>query len=103
MLVLLHPPFLRFAGSHNDRVPLELCYASEYLQDFKIEHVVVNADYIGSGAYIPWSHLLHNFEGFMDGVDGRSPLYSEVLEKVMQYRRWWPGMRISYGWRSRGQ
>src|SRR3972149_984998 len=86
MIVLLHPPFFRFAGSHNDRVPMELAYASEYLADFDIEHKVVNADYVGSNSYIPWSELLHNFDGFMDGVDGRAPLYSEVMEKVMQYR-----------------
>ena len=85
MIVLLFAPFLRFVGSHNDRLPLECCYASTELERRGIEHVVINADATGSDVYIPWSELFHNFPYFMDGIDGRSPIYSEVLERVMSY------------------
>lgn len=85
MIVLLHPPFFRCAGSHNDRIPMELAYASEYLDEFKHEHVILNGDYVGTKSYVPWTDLFHNFEYFMSAVDGRSSLYSEIFEKVMQY------------------
>lgn len=31
-VVLLQTPFFKAAGSHNNRVGLELCYASRYLE-----------------------------------------------------------------------
>lgn len=85
MIVLLQPPFLRCAGSHNDRAPLELCYASACLQAAGIEHVVLNADSTGTPAHVPWRQLYDQFELFKDAVDGRSTLYSETFERVMQY------------------
>lgn len=85
MIVLLQPPFLRCAGSHNDRAPLELCYASAYLTAAGAEHVVLNADATGTSAYVPWRRVFEQFELFKDAVDGRSPVYSETFERVMQY------------------
>lgn len=85
MIVLLQPPFLRCAGSHNDRAPLELCYASTALQAAGIEHVVLNADATGTPAHVPWRRLFDQFELFQDAVDGWSALYSETFERVMQY------------------
>jgi len=81
MIGLLSPPFFRFAGSHNDRVPMEFAYASEYLEEFGIEHVVVNSDYVGSKSYVPWSDLLHNFGGFMGGEALFAPSVSVYLPR----------------------
>jgi len=79
MIVLLQPPFFRCAGSHNDRVLLELCYASRFLEDAGIEHVVVNADYLGSTVYHPWRLLFENQDHFIAACDGRSPLIDEAV------------------------
>lgn len=87
MIVLLQPPFFRLAGSHNDRLNLNLAYASTFLTDANIDHVVVNADWAGSTSYVPWRDLFFEHDRFwMRACDGDSPLYAETLEMVMQYR-----------------
>jgi len=86
MIVLLQPPFFRTVGSHNDRPPLELAYASRYLHDAGIEHVVVNADYLGSTVHVPWRRLFENEIMLRDAVDGFSPLLDECVELVMQFK-----------------
>lgn len=83
--VLLQPPFFRAVGSHNDRLPLELCYASAYLAAAEIEHVVLNADWTGSDSYVSWRQLFDQFDLFQSAVDGQSPLYSETVERVMHH------------------
>lgn len=85
MIVLLQPPFLRLIGSHNSRPPMELCYASSYLERAGIEHVVLNADATDASKYIKWSSLYRDFHYLKDAIDGRSPLFTETLERVLSY------------------
>lgn len=84
-IVLLQPPYFRLLGSHNDRAPLELCYASRFLADAGVEHVVVNADFAGSSQHLPWRALFENEGYFRAAVDGCHPALDECLELVMQY------------------
>jgi len=86
MIVLLQPPYFRLLGSHNDRAPLELAYASRFLSDAGIEHVVVNADFVGSSQHLPWRALFENEAYFRAAVDGHHTALDECLELVMQYR-----------------
>lgn len=86
MIVLLQPPFFRHVGSHNDRPNLNLAYASSFLEDAGIEHVLVNADWAGTPKHVPWSRLFKNEDLWDAAVDGRSPLYETALEQVMRYR-----------------
>lgn len=85
-IVLLHPPFLRCLGSHNDRAPLELAYVSRFLDDASVDHVVVNADYSGSSQYLPWRALFDRDGYLRAAADGTSPALDECVELVMQYR-----------------
>ncbi|MGH3713252.1 MAG: B12-binding domain-containing radical SAM protein [Micromonosporaceae bacterium] len=82
-LVLVVPPFLRLAGSHNDRLPLELCYLDAYLTRAGHEAVTLNADATGAARYVPWRRLFDNFRHVMQAADGDSPLYDETVERVM--------------------
>jgi hypothetical protein len=59
---LLQPPFFRLAGSHNDRPLMNLAYASGFLADAGIPHVLVNADWLGSPVHVPWRQLFLNEE-----------------------------------------
>jgi hypothetical protein len=86
VIVLLQPPFFRLAGSHNDRPLMNLAYASGFLADAGVEHVLVNADWLGSPVHVPWRQLFLNEETWRRAVDGDSPLYDETLELVMQHR-----------------
>lgn len=85
-VVLLQPPFFAVVGSHNDRAPLELAYASRFLEDADVEHVVVNADYLGSSQHLPWRQLFEAESYLMAAADGNSPALDECVELVMQYR-----------------
>lgn len=84
-IVLLQPPFFRLAGSHNDRPMLNLCYASSFLEDAGMEHVVVNADYLGSTVHVPWRQLVENVEYWKAACEDRSPLLDQCEELVMQF------------------
>lgn len=84
-VVLLQPPFFRVCGSHNDRAPLELCYASCFLEDAGISHVVVNADYSGSRTHLPWRKLFENEAYLRAAVDGQHAVLDECTEMVMQF------------------
>ena len=85
-VVLLQTPFFKAAGSHNNRVSLELCYGSRYLEQAGIEHVVVNADYEETDMHHPWRELLENSENYKAACDGKSPVISQSVEQVMQFR-----------------
>ncbi|MFL6072487.1 MAG: B12-binding domain-containing radical SAM protein [Mycobacteriales bacterium] len=85
-VVLVQPPYLRAAGSHNDRLPLELCYLAGYLHRAGIEAPVLNADATGADCYIPWRELFANFGHVMAAADGDSMLFSETVERVMSCR-----------------
>jgi len=86
VIVLLQPPFFRLAGSHNDRPLMNLAYASGFLADAGVEHVLVNADWLGSSAHVPWRQLFLNDDTWRRACDGDSPLYDEALELVLQHR-----------------
>jgi len=86
MIVLLQPPFFRLAGSHNDRPLMSLAYASTFLADAGVDHVLVNADWLGSSTHVPWRQLFLNEETWRRACDGDSPLYDEALELVLQHR-----------------
>jgi hypothetical protein len=85
-IVLLSPPFLKCAGSHNDRAPLELAYVSSFLEDAGLEHVVLNADYLGSAVHVPWRTLFEHEASFCAAVDGQHPALDQCIELVMQFR-----------------
>lgn len=48
-------------------------------------HVVVNADYSGARAHVPWRRLFENEAFLRAAADGQSPLLDECLELVMQF------------------
>ena len=82
---LVNPPYLRILGSHNDRIPIELCYLNTYLLNDGIDSVVLNADYTGAKKYIKWSKLFDNFKFMVDAVEGRSSLFDETVERIMSF------------------
>ena len=84
-VVLLQPPFFRFCGSHNDRMPLSLCYFSRFLKQAGVSNVVFNADHTGATDYWKWGWLFDHFDSFKDGVDGKGSLYGEVIEQIMSF------------------
>lgn len=84
-VVLLSPPFFRFCGSHNDRMPLSSCYLSKFLEQKGISHVVFNADYTGAETYWSWRWMFDNFDSFKNAVDGKGSLYGEIVEQVMSF------------------
>lgn len=84
-VVLLNASFFRFCGSHNDRMPLSLCYVSRFLEEEGISHVVFNADYTGAKSYWKWKWMFDNFDTFKDAVDGKSSLYGEIVEQIMSF------------------
>ena len=84
-MVLLSPPFYRFMGSHNDKIPMSLTYLSAYLEDEDISHVVYNADYTGSSIYWSLKWMCENYDTYVDAVDGKGSLYGEVVEQVLSF------------------
>lgn len=84
-VVMFNPPFFRFCGSHNDRIPLSLCYLSRFLENAKIPHVVFNGDYTGAKTYWRWKWMFDNFQTFKDAVDNKGSLYGEVIENIMGF------------------
>lgn len=84
-ILLVQPPFLRLFGSHNDRMPLELCYASAALLKQGWDNVVFNADWTGATRYVRWATLFDNFSYFGEAAEGRSPLITETVERVLSF------------------
>ena len=84
-VVLLQPPYLRLVGSHNDRIPLELCYLNAYLRDAGIVGTVFNADWTGTSTYIEWKKLFSNSVFLEMAVEGQSPLFDETLERILPF------------------
>ena len=84
-VLLVQPPYLRLVGSHNDRIPLELCYLSAYLNNAGFESPVFNADWTGASKYLKWRKLFENFFYLQSAVEGHSPLYDETVERVMSF------------------
>ncbi|MBM4177697.1 hypothetical protein FJ208_02765, partial [Candidatus Gribaldobacteria bacterium] len=70
-ILLFNAPFLRFAGSHNDRMALSLSYFSRFLEQAKIEHLVYNGDYTGSKTYWAWKWMFDNFDNLKMAVDNQ--------------------------------
>ena len=85
-VVLFNPPFFRFWGSHNDRVPLSLCYLSRFLEEANISNVVYNADHTGAETYWSMRWMFENFESFKLAIDDKGSLYGEVLEVLMSFK-----------------
>lgn len=86
MILLVNAPYFRLVGSHNDRAPLSLCYMSAYLEKAQIEHRVFNSEYTGAEAYWRWKALGRHFDLFRQGIDGNSPVYMDLAERIMSYR-----------------
>jgi len=84
-ILLVQPPYLRFLGSHNDRIPLELCYLNSHLHAAGFDSRVYNADWSGATTYLAWRKLFENSFYLQDAADGRSPLYNETLERIMSF------------------
>ncbi len=84
-ILLVQPPYLRFFGSHNDRVPLELCYLHAYLRKAGFDSQVFNADWTGASRYIQWKKLFANSIYLEAAADGHSPLYEETLERILSF------------------
>jgi len=84
-VVLLNPPFYRFLGSHNDKIPLSLAYLSAFLSDAGISHTVYNADHTGARGHWSLKWMFDHYETFVDGVNGKGSLYGEVLETVLSW------------------
>jgi len=82
-ICLVNPPYLRILGSHNDRIPIELCYLNTYLLNAGHESMVINADYTGAKKYIKWSKLFDNFHFMSAAVNGQSALFDETVERIM--------------------
>ena len=77
-LVLLQIPHFRLVGSHNRRPQLDLCYASRFLSDAGLEHVVLNADYgSGSSSYTPWRELFRQSEWLRHAANGAHPVLED--------------------------
>ncbi len=85
-VVLLNPPFFRFCGSHNNRLPPSLSYLSAYLEAAGISHALYNADYTESKRFWSMKWMFDNFDPFIDAVDGKGSLYGEVVEIVQSFR-----------------
>ncbi len=84
-IVLLNPPFYRFMGSHNDKIPMSLTYLSAYLEIAGISHVVYNADYTGASLYWSLKWMCENYDTFVDAVDNKGSLYGEVIEQILSF------------------
>jgi len=84
-VLLLNPPFFRFCGSHNNKIPLSLCYLSGFLQEAGINNTVFNADFTDASSYWSWRWLFEHFDNFKDAVDGKGSLYDEVIEQILSF------------------
>lgn len=84
-VLFINPPFFRFLGSHNDRVPLGLGYLSSFLSEEGISNKILNTDATGASTYWPFTRLYNNFNYFVDAVDDKSMLYDEVVEIILSY------------------
>jgi anaerobic magnesium-protoporphyrin IX monomethyl ester cyclase len=84
-VVLLNPPFYRFFGSHNDKMPLSLAYLSQYLERESISHVLYNADYTGSSLYWSLRWMCDHYDTYVDAVNGKGSLFGEVIEHVLSF------------------
>ncbi len=84
-VVLFNPPFYRFLGSHNDKMPLSLAYLSSYLTKSNISHLVYNADYTGASVFLSLRWIFDHYATFLDAVDGKGSLYGEVTEKIISF------------------
>lgn len=84
-ILLVQPPYLRFVGSHNDRIPLELCYLNAHLQAAGFESSVFNADWSGAAMYLAWRKLFENSHYLEAAADGSSPLFDETVERIMSF------------------
>lgn len=84
-VVLLHAPFFRLVGSHNNRAPMGLCYMAKYLDQERIDSVVLNGDFSPAKRMWRWGELFEQTENFKLAVDGKSAIYGEMIEWVMSY------------------
>ncbi|MFI5952604.1 B12-binding domain-containing radical SAM protein [Cryptosporangium sp. NPDC051539] len=85
-VLLVQPPYLRIAGSHNDRLPLELCYHASYLTRAGHSPIVLNADATGAETYIPWRQLFDNFRYVAAAAEGDAAIYDETVERICSFR-----------------
>ena len=84
-VVLLHAPFFRLVGSHNNRAPMGLSYMAKYLVQDGIDCVVLNGDFSPAKRMWRWGELFEQTENFKLAVDGKSAIYGEMVEWVMSY------------------
>ena len=84
-VLLLNTGYFRLVGSHNDRMPLSLCYLSAYLEEAGVSHCIFNGEYTGARSYWSWHQLYRSFDLFRLAVAGQSPVFREVAERVADY------------------
>ncbi len=83
--VLLNSGYFRLVGSHNDRMPLSLCYLSTLLDHAGVDHVVFNSEFTGAKTYWSWQHLFDAFHLLKLAIDGDSPVFRQVAEQVVDF------------------
>lgn len=84
-VILFNPPYYRHCGSHNNRTPLSLFYLSRFLEEAGISHVIINGDATQASSYWSYKVLFENYSYFVDAVQGKSPLYLEMMETLMSW------------------
>jgi radical SAM superfamily enzyme YgiQ (UPF0313 family) len=76
---------MRAFGSHNDRLPLELCYLNAHLHEAGLNGQVMNADWTGATTYIRWSKLFENSRFLEQIYNDGSPLIDETVERIVSH------------------
>lgn len=84
-VLLVQPSYLRLYGSHNNRVPLELCYLHRFLAEAGTQSRVVNLDHTDATSSIPWSQLYQNSHLIDAYLRSESPLLDESIERILSY------------------
>ncbi len=83
--LLLNTGYFRLVGSHNDRMPISMCYLSALLERAGVEHIVFNSEFTGADTYWSWQQLFEAFHLLKLAIDGYTPVFREVAERVVDY------------------
>lgn len=82
-VVLVHPPFFRLVGSHNNKCPVELSFLRGFLEKEGCDTELVNGDFSGAISFWRWKKLYDNFQVFRDALTRENSTIYEVAEYIM--------------------
>ena len=86
-IAFVKPPFYRLAGSHSNKVSVDLSYYRGIAVNSGHETMMYNGDQTGSEGYWSWRTLMQNTDMYKSMIDlgTNNPMLHEIAEAVMAW------------------